>query len=714
VIYKKIIFIIILITIGFESFSDEHIENKNLSFNDFVKLLESESNEDLVIENCNIIYNKQSDYKYIKKETYYNIFNWRRFTIEDLNIDRNFYITNCSFLKEIKNIKDGIKIGDGIHFRNCYFKNLRIYNDSLESNNLFEFTNTVIDQFFTATNINEITFDSLYIKGPIEISIIDEELNSSHGELNLINSNVSKVFTKNLKNVYINNSKISHYRAKSDYKAEFYSIIRNNFNYCKNSGSQLWQENENKYVFLNEVGLNIEDLSVEILNFNSNKYDNKYDLKIDNDTAIKYFSNYNKLIKTFQVSDINNVSNFNVSNFSDRILDEFQAEFLDSLFKQKKDSIEIIFQSPFFSINDCEIDQLSLIEDSLEHIELANNFISKKLSILNSNFKDYIKLSNNTFPDFYSIKIDSSVFNLGFLFSKNRYIQGTEDFNEIKDIINKDNYIKNKQNLVSSYRKLIKILDSNGSFLKNKLSYKFKDVETSIKEYEYLQNKNLNNWFSWKGNLFLKIYSDYGNNPFKALTFCFWTILLFGGVFFFFRSDWDNINPNSLRNDIKQIIKYYSSETTIDQIYSENHINEIDEFENFKKILNEAKLEVPNSIRIVSKPVYQFSLTRHKIIKYLYSKFEFMAGKKWKNLENKTKIKIGFISYILIFLYLVYILFVRMLNSLILSINSFSTLGFGQIPVRGFVKYLAIIEGFIGWFLLSVFIVSLLNQIMNT
>ena len=89
-------------------------------------------------------------------------------------------------------------------------------------------------------------------------------------------------------------------------------------------------------------------------------------------------------------------------------------------------------------------------------------------------------------------------------------------------------------------------------------------------------------------------------------------------------------------------------------------------------------------------------------------------AKKWKNLENKSKIKIGFISYILIFLYLVYILLVRMLNSLILSINSFSTLGFGQIPVRGFVKYLAIIEGFIGWFLLSVFIVSLLNQIMNT
>ena len=36
-----------------------------------------------------------------------------------------------------------------------------------------------------------------------------------------------------------------------------------------------------------------------------------------------------------------------------------------------------------------------------------------------------------------------------------------------------------------------------------------------------------------------------------------------------------------------------------------------------------------------------------------------------------------------------------------------------QIPVKGFTKYVAIIEGFIGWFILSVFIVSLLSQMMS-
>ena len=63
--------------------------------------------------------------------------------------------------------------------------------------------------------------------------------------------------------------------------------------------------------------------------------------------------------------------------------------------------------------------------------------------------------------------------------------------------------------------------------------------------------------------------------------------------------------------------------------------------------------------------------------------------------------------------YIIYLICIRAINSIVLSVNAFSTLGFGQIPVRGFTKYIAIIEGFIGWFLLSVFIVSLLSQMMS-
>jgi hypothetical protein len=37
-------------------------------------------------------------------------------------------------------------------------------------------------------------------------------------------------------------------------------------------------------------------------------------------------------------------------------------------------------------------------------------------------------------------------------------------------------------------------------------------------------------------------------------------------------------------------------------------------------------------------------------------------------------------------------------------------LGFGNIPTKGVARYICIIQGFIGWFLLSIFTVALINQ----
>ena len=53
-----------------------------------------------------------------------------------------------------------------------------------------------------------------------------------------------------------------------------------------------------------------------------------------------------------------------------------------------------------------------------------------------------------------------------------------------------------------------------------------------------------------------------------------------------------------------------------------------------------------------------------------------------------------------------------LLNALALSLNAFVTLGFGSIPIKGFGKYFCILQGFIGWFLLSLFTVTLINQIL--
>lgn len=52
------------------------------------------------------------------------------------------------------------------------------------------------------------------------------------------------------------------------------------------------------------------------------------------------------------------------------------------------------------------------------------------------------------------------------------------------------------------------------------------------------------------------------------------------------------------------------------------------------------------------------------------------------------------------------------LNAITLSLNSFVTLGFGNIPTKGVARYVCIVQGFIGWFLLSIFTVALISQVM--
>jgi len=58
-----------------------------------------------------------------------------------------------------------------------------------------------------------------------------------------------------------------------------------------------------------------------------------------------------------------------------------------------------------------------------------------------------------------------------------------------------------------------------------------------------------------------------------------------------------------------------------------------------------------------------------------------------------------------------YFMTISLINAITLSLNSFVTLGFGSIPTKGIARYVCIIQGFIGWFLLSLFLVSLFNQV---
>lgn len=83
----------------------------------------------------------------------------------------------------------------------------------------------------------------------------------------------------------------------------------------------------------------------------------------------------------------------------------------------------------------------------------------------------------------------------------------------------------------------------------------------------------------------------------------------------------------------------------------------------------------------------------------------FLFPSEWDSLEWKRKsfsrlTKKQRVSLVLI----------HLINSIVLSLNAFVTLGFGRIPTSGFPRYVCVIQGSIGWFLLSLFTVALINQ----
>ena len=57
-------------------------------------------------------------------------------------------------------------------------------------------------------------------------------------------------------------------------------------------------------------------------------------------------------------------------------------------------------------------------------------------------------------------------------------------------------------------------------------------------------------------------------------------------------------------------------------------------------------------------------------------------------------------------------LLISSLNAITLSTNAFITLGFGRIPTKGIARYICVFQGLIGWFLLSLFTVALINQVL--
>ena len=189
-------------------------------------------------------------------------------------------------------------------------------------------------------------------------------------------------------------------------------------------------------------------------------------------------------------------------------------------------------------------------------------------------------------------------------------------------------------------------------------------------------------------------------------------ILYFSIFYFFFYSSWDKINRGFFIRKYKRLIEYLTSNKNLEDFYNEKKSEEIASFNNFKKQTLESRKNMPMLLHLMALPLYKFSLLKFKVSLFVFRNSDLLK-EEWQKQPRSKKIMKGGLVYLGVFIYLLGVVILRGINSIALSINTFSTLGFGDIPVTGISRYVAIIQGFIGWFLLSIFSVSLISQILQ-
>ena len=272
----------------------------------------------------------------------------------------------------------------------------------------------------------------------------------------------------------------------------------------------------------------------------------------------------------------------------------------------------------------------------------------------------------------------------------------------------------NKYNmLISAYNKFFHSFKTQGDRKSaNSVYVSMKDIETRRLSYLYGQDRSLESWFDWRLNQFLKFFCTYGTSPVRSLIISMWIILGFATIYFFTYSDWDKINRTFLMRKYDQLLIYFQSEQKLEDFYAEEHREAFISYDKFRSNVEKSVSQIPLFIKLLGKPLYNLSMIHHKVMQWLYRRTEILSGR-WIDLSSGRKTYVGILVSLAVTIYGLYLFSFRAFNSLFLSLNTFTTLGFGEIPVKGIGRYLAILEGFLGWFLLSIFSVSLISQILQ-
>ena len=268
--------------------------------------------------------------------------------------------------------------------------------------------------------------------------------------------------------------------------------------------------------------------------------------------------------------------------------------------------------------------------------------------------------------------------------------------------------------LISCYANFYASFKAQGNRLAANACYvEWKDIETKYLSNSYKGEDKIV-FFNYLMNGFLKLFCDYGTNPLKAIQIALYVLLSFAFIYFFFPQKMTAFHKRSLFDQLKVYGHYLSSPKTLLEIEDSELVRESQTptYTEYISFMTDSKGKVPWYFNIFGKPLYFLEMVKDKPTKLFYKVIDLFPDE-WENLSRSKRILATFLYGVVFFITVIWFLLVHILDSIALSLNVFSTLGFGQIPMKGIPRYLTILEGFIGWFLLSIFSVSLISQVIQ-
>jgi hypothetical protein len=404
---------------------------------------------------------------------------------------------------------------------------------------------------------------------------------------------------------------------------------------------------------------------------------------------------------------------------------EYDMEARVFLIAEKNDPVDLTIQGCEFNVPQ------NLKDDPQYFVNLTASSFSN-LRLINNKFNAHVDFSqstvSNTFMTYdcaYNGKILLDAFNINPINTRVQW-STVKDYRvavyepKSKQIYHggmidsiHDEFIFN--NLISCYASFYSAFKAQGNKIgANECYVEWKNIETRYMKNVYKSEGGKKKFFNYIMNVFLSTFCDYGTNPLKAINIALYVLLAFAGIYFFFPYTVKAFCRRTLFEQLKLYGYYLSSPRSLLEIEDAEFTRnkEPKSYAEYISFLKQAGRKVPWYFHIFAKPVYYLEKARAKP-SYLFYRFIDWFPDEWENLKGSKKLFASVVYGFVVLFTIIWYLIIHTLDSIMLSLNVFSTLGFGQIPIKGIPRYLTIIEGFVGWFLLSIFSVSLISQVIQ-